>query len=667
MGARLARLKSCPFKALTFPALILLVLTVASGHAQSPSQASPPESDAQNAQEQAAPAKAAPAPPADAKPAPQPRGSDRRRAIKLFLEASKLFEKEQFEAAMEGYRKAASLDPENRDYPAAAEVARSHAVTALIQAANKARMKGDKAAERAALARALDLDGKNPEVAEHLRELGDDELRGMEKPLYDQSSSDAGEPEKLEPTPGTHSFHLRTDQRNILLQVYKAWGIQVTVDDSVRPTQTRLDIDDASFPEAMRIVGLITDSFYVALDAHRALVARDTPENRRQYTRQELETVYLPGLSTTELTEVGNLAKNIFEAQQAVVEQSAGTLTVRAPAATLAAINSTLRDLIDGRSQVMLDVRIIELAHNNDRTTGLSPPQTLTTYNLYAEEQQILSQNAALVQQIVSSGLAAPGDTEAIIAILIASGQVTSSLFTQGFAVFGGGLTLSAISTPPITVNLSLNSSDSRELDEVQLRLGDGEAGTLKAGSKYPIMTASFSSLAAGGVNIPGLNSPGTSGALGGLGGLAGLAGLGGAGLNVPQVQYQDLGLTLKATPNVMRNGDVALTIDLKIDALGGSSINNVPILNNRSYQGVVTLRQGETVVVAGEMDKSEMRNISGVPGLSEIPGLNNVTDKDVTKNSATLLIVMTPHVIRGTQAGGHSPMMRVEKATSVR
>jgi len=59
--------------------------------------------------------------------------------------------------------------------------------------------------------------------------------------------------------------------------------------------------------------------------------------------------------------------------------------------------------------------------------------------------------------------------------------------------------------------------------------------------------------------------------------------------------------------------------IDLKIDALGGSSINNVPILNNRSYQGVVTLRQGETVV-AGEMDKSEMRNISGVPGLSEIP-----------------------------------------------
>jgi Flp pilus assembly secretin CpaC len=64
-------------------------------------------------------------------------------------------------------------------------------------------------------------------------------------------------------------------------------------------------------------------------------------------------------------------------------------------------------------------------------------------------------------------------------------------------------------------------------------------------------------------------------------------------------------------------------------------------------------------------LDKSESRNISGTPGLSEIPGLNNITDKDVQKNYATLLIVITPHVIRGTQASGHTPMMRVERGTT--
>jgi Flp pilus assembly secretin CpaC len=137
---------------------------------------------------------------------------------------------------------------------------------------------------------------------------------------------------------------------------------------------------------------------------------------------------------------------------------------------------------------------------------------------------------------------------------------------------------------------------------------------------------------------------------------------------NIPQVQYEDLGLTLKATPKVMRNDDVALTIDMKIDALAGISINGNPVLNNRAYSGVVTLRQGEAVVVASELDKQETRAISGVPGISEIPGLNDITDKDVQKNYSTLLIIMTPHVIRGTQAAGHSPMMRIERgATSPR
>ena len=130
---------------------------------------------------------------------------------------------------------------------------------------------------------------------------------------------------------------------------------------------------------------------------------------------------------------------------------------------------------------------------------------------------------------------------------------------------------------------------------------------------------------------------------------------------SVPQVEYQDLGLTLKTTANVMRNHDVALTIDMKITALSGASINGNPILNNRSYSGVVTIKEGSAVVVASELDKSESRNISGTPGLSEIPGLNNMTDKDVQKNYATLLIIITPHVIRGTQAGGHSPMIRMD------
>jgi Flp pilus assembly secretin CpaC len=67
--------------------------------------------------------------------------------------------------------------------------------------------------------------------------------------------------------------------------------------------------------------------------------------------------------------------------------------------------------------------------------------------------------------------------------------------------------------------------------------------------------------------------------------------------------------------------------------------------------------------MVAGEVDKSESRAISGVPGFSEIPGMDDVTDNSTQSSSSTLLIIMTPHVVRGTHAAGHSPMMRVDKS----
>jgi len=602
------------------------------------------------------------APDNETRPSKQPTGSDRRRAAKLFLEASKLFEKEQFEEALRDYRQAATLDPSNANYRLAVDLARSHAVTALIQTAAKDRIRRDAVGERAALAHALELDPRNIQVTEHLRELADDALLGQSRPLGELAPGALGESLELSPSAGVHSFHIRTDQRQVIQQVFKAYGLDTTLDESVTATQVRLDLDDASFDQATRVVSLITGSFYVPLDVHRALVAHDTADNRLRFLRKNLETIYLPGLTSTQLSDVGNLAKNIFDVQQAVVQASAGTLTIRAPEKTLDAFNATIRKLLDGRNQVLLDVRLIQIAHTNERNTGIQPPQTMSAFNVYAEEQSILNANQSLVQQIISSGLAAPGDTLAILGILVASGQVSSSLFSSGIALFGGGITQSALSPGPATANLNLNSSDSRELEQMQLRLSDDEAGSVRSGTRYLIQTSSFSSLSASIPSIPGLTSAGSSSALTSL-----LSSLGGSVPNVPQVEYQDLGLTLKATPKVMRNDEVALTIDLKIDALSGTSINGNPVLDNRAYSGVVTLRQGEGVVVISDLDRQESRAISGVPGVSEIPGLNDITDKDTQKSYATLLVVITPHVVRGTQSAGHSPMIRMDRDTIAR
>jgi general secretion pathway protein D len=587
----------------------------------------------------------------------EPRGSDRRKAARFYLEAGKLFVDSQFERAQQDFEKAAALDPTNKDYRMAAEVARSHAVTALVQAAAKDRLTGDNTAARAALQRALELDPRNFEVSQHLDELAGEVANAQPKELYGQGAGSMAPEPELQAAPGRHTFHLRGDTRQVAQQVFQAYGVTAMMDDSVRAITVRLDLDDATFDEAARVLSMLTNTFYVPLDAHHALVANDTRDNRTRYMRQFMETLYLSGLNDDELKEVENIAKGAFEITQANTSQAERTITLRAPESTLNAFNLTMQGLLDGQSQVLLDVKIIQVAHTTNRNTGVQFPQTITAFNVFAEEQSLLSQNQSLVQQIISSGLASPNDPLAILGILIASGQVSSSLFANGFALFGGGLTQSALTTGATTLNLNLNTSDSRELDDIQLRLENGQKGTLKEGERYPIQTSSFSSLSPNLGSIPGLSGVGSSSSLGSL-----LSSLSSTVPNVPMVQYEDLGLTLNATPNVLRDNDVALTVDLKLDALSGTSVNGNPVLDNRAYSSVVTLRQGEAAVVATEVDKSQSTAISGTPGISEIPGMNDLTGKDLQQNYATIVIVMTPHVIRGLQAAGHTAMMRVEK-----
>jgi Flp pilus assembly secretin CpaC len=592
-------------------------------------------------------------------PVKLPTSSERRRAAKLYLASSKLFAAERFEEALSGYEEAARLDPSDSDYPLAAGLARSHAVTALIQAAAKDRVRGDGAAARAALAHGLELEPEDPRLKQHIYELGDDALTKAPWLNRVQSTSTVGREPVLEPAAGVHSFHLRTDQRQIIQQVFKAYGIEASVDSSVQATQARLDVDDVSFDAAARIAGMATGSFYVPLDAHEALVAQDTTALRKQFMSLDYETVYLSGLNSTDMGEMSSLAKTVYNMPLAVAQPGSETMTLRASRSTLDAFNATLSELLEGHSQVLLEIRMIQLAHTSTRNTGVQPPQSISAFNVYSEEQSILNSNQALVQQIISSGLASPGDTLAILGILLASGQVSNSLLTNGVALFGGGLTSSALAPGALTSNFSLNSSDSRELDEMELRLGDGEDATLRSGERYPIQTSSFSNIAASVPNIPGLTGAGASGGLSSL-----LAQYGGSVPNVPQVQYEDLGLVLKVTPKILRGGDVSLKIDMKIDALAGSVVNGNPVLSNQSYQGVVTVKEGAAVEVVSELDRSESRAISGTPGISEIPGLNDVTSNNLQKNYASLVIMFVPHIIRGVQAAGHSPMIRIERET---
>jgi type II secretory pathway component GspD/PulD (secretin) len=128
-------------------------------------------------------------------------------------------------------------------------------------------------------------------------------------------------------------------------------------------------------------------------------------------------------------------------------------------------------------------------------------------------------------------------------------------------------------------------------------------------------------------------------------------------------VQYEDLGLTLKVKPHVQTDRDVNLNLDLKIESLAGSSINDIPVLDNQQYTAIITLKQGASALVVSSLSKQQSAAVSGYPGLSELPGFNSTLSNQNTENDvSTLIIMITPHVVRQahTQEAGRMILLPV-------
>ena len=579
------------------------------------------------------------------KPAPpKPVSSrDRDRAQHLFLDGGKAVGENHLDFAVTAFARANALDPGNRDYDAALAIARDNLATQLMQQALKARLQGDDATWRMRIKQAEAADSRNPLVLEHQNDLVNDVPKDA---VLNQMTDDAGPPVELKPDAGQQSFHLQLPQADLLRQVLSAYGITATVDTSIPSERVRFDADNVTFEQAQHMLALATNSFLVPIDPQRALLALDTKENRGKFERLSLETVYLPGLTPAELTDVSNIARNVFEAQQATVHESNNTLTVRAPAIRMHAFNYEVNELLAGRSETLLDVNVYEVQRERMANEGAELPQSSSLFNVSSEVESLIRNNPSLVQEIISSGLASPGNIEEIAVALILSGQAGSTLLSQPFAYFGGGITTTGLTLSSAAANMQLNTSETRLIDRIQLQLLDQEEGSLKIGEKYPIVTSSYSNLATGSTSIAGISSAGLSNTLQNLGvNLSSLTSA--ASAAVPQVQYQDIGLTLTATTRVQQEHNVSLKLRLQISSLGGQTANDNPILNNREFNSIINVSPGEKTVLVSQLSQQETAALIGIPFLSEIPGLELPTNHMTDKLRDSLIIIITPHILR--------------------
>jgi|GEM_PF-272414 len=588
-----------------------------------------------------------------------------READDAYLDGAKHVEHKDLATAERDFEKAAKLNPNNLDYKLALIVTRENYVTELVQHAAQARARGDAAQADALLSQARTLDPDNRVVAQHFETaaapvtgpakgrkgpgLFYSSIDPLKFPIQDIASTLSG-PVELTPLADKHDVHLHGDPQSVIRNLYSLYGISVSFDASVRGgPPINLDMKDVAFAGAAHVLDMAAHIFAVPVQPKAVLIAKDTPENREALMPQVEETIYLPGRTNDEMQELANVARNIFSVKEVTASSTGGFLLMRGNEQVLREVNAVYDDMLDGNPEVLFDVSLYEIDKTSDNNVGAALPTSISGFDLLSSAQSLISSNQSLLNQAIASGVlnltgSAAAQQLQEVFFLIAAGVSGTSQFATLLAYVGtdGGLPLLGTAVGGGTFDLSLNSTDVRMLDAVQIRADNRQEGTFRVGSRYPVVTGTYSSGVSSSLasSLSGLNVNGTS--------VSSLLSqfLGSSSASIPQIQYEDLGITLKLTPQVHHNDEVSLALDMKVEALGGTSINSIPILDNRALTSTITVPAGQTAMLATLISTSETKALTGLPGLSELPGFQG-TEQDRQKSSTQLLITITPHIVR--------------------
>jgi hypothetical protein len=543
---------------------------------------------------------------------------DKKNAEKEFKNAQDLQRAGKPDDALIAVLKAQELMPGNVEFMTMGEMLRQQIVGEHMEAGNHLAAAGDPAGAAQRFRMALAVDPQNAYAAQRLRDVeppdGDAEHKHVLQLLASVDQIN------LQPAPGRKSFHLQGDTRQLYTQIGAAFGISMQFDQNLASRVIRFDLDNVDFYTATDIAGKMTKSFWSPVSSHDAMVASDTVETRKQYERLALRTFYIGNVSAqTDLNDLVNVMRTILDIKFVSIQPGQNTITVRAPREQVEEAASLLDNLMDAKPEMSLEVTEYEIDTDRLRDMGLNLPTSFQVFNIPSEIRRVLGPDAqSVIDQLNRTGTVDPSTISPS-----SLANLAGSPLLGPFLIFGKGNGLTGITAPPITAKLAFNSSIATNLEAMTLRAIDGEAATFRVGTKFPIVSSTFSNVA---LSTRGQIQVG----------------------NTPQFTYEDLGITLKVTPHYHANGDITLAMDLKIEGLGTQQINSIPDITSRSYVGTITVHDGEQSVITGLLSEQELRSVEGLPILSNLPGLKNVlssTSKERIHNE--ILIVVTPHVVR--------------------
>jgi type II secretory pathway component GspD/PulD (secretin) len=419
-------------------------------------------------------------------------GKAARKAYEQGLQAERA---DDWEAAFQAYRQAASESPGDRTIQLHEEVARSQVAQLRAREAEREILSGQNDTARASLQSALQLDPSYSFARERLEQLADD-VRSAGQPgstAPDEITAPDGPqlasgPPKILPQPGKRDFNFEGGTRGAYQAIAQQFGLTAAFDGDLADRQIRFRVTGVDFATAMRVLGEQTGTFFRSLDSRTFFVAADTAQKRKDYAPEVKLTIPLPASETTdEMTETMRMVRDIVGVVRTDLDTATHTLTVRDTLENVALARALVKEIEQPHGELILDIDILEVDRQAAENLGISPPTSARVFTLGSAEARLLEQapNIGSLIQVIQNifGTQTPlagaaGGLSALIPPLIA---------------FGGGKTIFLATLPGASANFAQSLSAVRQAQRVLLRVQDGKPATFFVGERFPITLALLS------------------------------------------------------------------------------------------------------------------------------------------------------------------------------
>ena len=426
---------------------------------------------------------------------------------------------------------------------------------------------------------------------------------GLQKRL-----DDAQGPVELAPISNVPiTLKLTEDTKVIYDTVGKLAGINVLFDPDYTSRRIRIELNGVTLEEALQIIAMESKTFWRPVTPNTIFVASDTPAKRKDIEQSVIKTFYLANLSQpTELQDVVNALRQILEISRIQPLNSQGALVVRGTPDQIALAEKLVGDLDKAKSEVIVEVAVMQVSRDKIRNLGISPPTSATV----ALQNNINTTTGTGTGTTTTTGTT--GGTPNQIN-LNRIGNLNATDFT--------------VTIPPASATALFSDSSVKLIQNPQIRAVDGQKASLKIGDRVPVATGSFQ------------------------------PGIGGVGINPlvnTQFQYLDVGVNIDITPRVHAGREVTLKVMLDISSVT-SRVNiggiDQPVIGQRKIEHEIRLKEGEVNLLGGILEEQDIKSLSGIPGLAQVPLLKYLfsqTNKEHKENE--IVFALIPHIVRGQE-----------------